>query len=405
MKRYPVFVVCSFLIASMMLSGCGSSGDNSDITPDIATSDKSAGDGIEEIVIDDSQESGMDDTTSTIEIAEIDLGSYGYQYKYYYDYMLNKYDGKNAVFSPEALHAAFGFYGFFVSESDKLTIYQNVLLDRDYFLYDLPDGCNLVNSIWKSSSDSIHIDDSVFYDDYMHVFDSADLSKICNDFISGASSGRVKQIDPFLSSSDTLKMFSYVNFDSNWVGGERARGYNERFTLYDGTTVDNVKTISSVSLDGNDYCSYYRSDNAMACKMRYANGYELVVILPDNDVSVKDLEIIDFMNNYGNVVKLDSDVYFQMPVFDVKGYFDVLATDLGLGDITISEKYGKSDNVISAAQYADFEIGYVDKDKQMTESDVTSLYSSRMICDRPFAFYVMDIANKDILYIGVVNEM
>ena len=355
-----------------------------------------------EDVVDDMNTS---DTDNTEDNTDEDVHQmYGYQYSYYYNYVLSKSSEteSNAIFSPEMLHSAFALYDYFLGMDDRFKIYNSLTGGRDYLGFANADGFDIHNTIWINDDKGIKLSDSMFYDSYIRHFDSSSVAKMCADYLKDIN---IDSKELFLSDDDDLKSFSCASFSNDWFGGLKKKGFSSSFTNGDGSEKQNVKMMSSISIDGNDYSEYYMGTNASACKMKYANGFEFVAILPNRDVDLSDVNILDFVNDYATVVKINKPVYFQMPLFSVNTVYTVNVNDLGLGNVQLSKDICENSNAIGTVQIDSFAVGGMSSDESVDKDSIASGNYYDMICDRPFIFYVQDTVNSDILYMGVITKI
>lgn len=396
-------ILFSFMIC--LVSSCGAQ-SNSDFaisgseSLDVATSDHSY-ETSPEIDITESSDSDidMDDTTSA-EDQGSDVMQYDYKYKYYYDYIVSHADNGNMVFCPEAFHSSLSLYCFFFDEQSKYNVYNSIIGARDYLSFKSTDGFSINNSIWINDSKYADFVDNAFYSKYVNHFDGSNVLDVCKEYIMRITDSKTVLHESFISESDAIKPFSFVDFDLKWRNGDRMKGYSFDFEDSEGN-INNCEWMSSLANGYSDDSVYYKGENARACKMYYDNGFELFIILPDRNTSLADINILDFMNMHESVSRIKDPVYFQMPVFGVESYIDMNASELGLTDIKYADDCDLDEDV-SITQANVFKIGNV-SDVVVDKSNFNSEDTQYMMCDHPFAFYVKDTINEDIVYIGVVN--
>jgi serpin B len=282
---------------------------------------------------------------------------------------------------------------------------------------------NIANALWGQMGYSFQtpfLDTlAVNYGAGMHVVDfekAAEPSRVViNDWVAERTEDRIKDLLPkgSIDSATRLVLTNAIYFNAAWETPFKAESTKERaFTLRDGTTV-NLPTMSGYQDTG-----YGEGDGWAALDMPY-DGHELsmVLVLPAAGTldafeaslsSARIDEIIGAMGHYSVDVTLPK---FKIEsAFSLKAQLSKMGMPLAFSDAAdFSRIDGKGGLMIGDVVHKAF----VNVNEAGTEAaaatgvtfGATSVpLPAEIHFDRPFLFFIRDIATKSVLFVGRVED-
>ncbi len=303
------------------------------------------------------------------------------------------------------------------ANADLLTILQN------------PDPnikISIANSIWIREGVSFYKEfldvNKEFYHAYIeHLdFSSSQASNIINKWIKERTNGRIdKVVDEQINPNTMMFLVNALYFKGGWANKFDPKLTQEvPFILDDGTQ----KNCSMMFQSGR--YSYFKGDSFQAVSLPYGKGrISMVIILPDEGVSLKDLRQSINLENWKTWMNSLSETEGEigLPKFKVEyeAKMEKALENLGMGVAFDAEKanFGKMYPVdpnynlyIGSIKHKAF----VEINEEGTEASGAAsvemmtkgipLDRFRMVVDRPFVFVICDNLTGVILFVGAVVD-
>lgn len=349
----------------------------------------------------------MEEEAAKTEIYDAQTTPIGKNVNTYIHALLDSTDD-NIVFSPESMNAALDIYSELLVDEDK-SLYTEFISNRDYTRYNSASGLELVNRVWINKNADIHIgkDIDIYKKGYIKMLDmknSSKATKIKDDYVSEHTHGFITSTPTVFNNETIFDVMSVAYFKDIW---KASGGFNEKtinFKNEDGSIVETDGFYTTRAW-------YIETDQGVSTEIPYQNGFTFGVILPYDDVELKDVDITAFIDKENTI---EREAYVEIPEFEVENTHKSLLNSLGLKPGKIREditKEGGSTNVSQVAKIvvdrtgteaaavseAHFTVGcvYIPEDKDEPV---------RIICDRPFAFYIYDTVNNDVAFIGAIRN-
>ena len=327
----------------------------------------------------------------------------------------------------ETLAQIVGLYGGTEDPQGQLS-YAAEMMDR----INSSEGVSLhaANSMWVNENiipEGLDPEFVSFVEDYYDAesesleFDGAACDRI-NGWVDDKTDGMIPSIVQQLNPSMAMMLINAIAFDGKWeTQYDDYAVQNGIFTAADGTEQQASMMCSTESL-------YFENDLATGFAKYYEGGqYAFVVMLPkDDDQNAGEMlagfsgeEFSDFLASGTR----DYDVITQMPEFSYDWDLSICSQLMDLGmEVPFS---GDADlSGIPASGTRDLYIGdvlhktHIDVDRNGTRAaavtavivyrnaiDVTEREQKEVICDRPYAYAIVDMTNQTPIFIGTVNEI
>lgn len=382
MKKPVIYMASAALAISTMLSGCGSTDSSSTTT---STTNNST----------------IEDTENTTK-APITSGDY----QKYYDFILANCNNDNMIISSESLGSAFYTYSHLLDAGKKEEL-QKFLNNVDYSKYQNTDEFKLVNRIWANSNKDIHFDNTGV-EDLVYNIDMSDSKAATNEkneYVKENTNGFIEKTPTVFEDSVVIDVMNIAYFKDSWAGGKKSLSIDSyEFKNADGTTTE---THLLEGFNGN----LYKSDNAHCFVTNYSKGFEFGIILPDENFSINDIKVDQFISKEAELVT-DCIGKVKFPEFDTLTDVQCNFADFNLSINNISKNvYDESmDSTI-------YQTARIKVDQNGTEAAAVTEVMEKvngmlmeddiyeMICDRPFVYYIYDTTNNDVAFMGVLNNL
>ena len=288
------------------------------------------------------------------------------------------------------------------------------------------DSLKIANSVWLNEAKS-----QVVYDDYLdyvqHHFDATisvipfggSAADMINGWVDEKTEGRIKELIKELSPNDLMVLINAITFDGKWNEPySEEQVVNEVFTAGNGQTKTTPFLSSSESV-------YFNNGEAVGFLKAYEDGkYAFLTILP-NDASVDINEFIANMSaedywEFWNSREVACRVQAMMPEFKSEYAMELQGalSDMGMKD-AFDEDNADFSNMSSTEVFISKVIHktYIEVDRAgtkaaaataviMTESaceDPGPVY--RVVCDRPYAYAIIDQATGLPVFLGTVENV
>lgn len=287
------------------------------------------------------------------------------------------------------------------SWSSELTFANSIWLNKGYSLTD--EYSNVVTDSYRAKAETL---------------DFADGDVACqtiNDWCNETTRGLVpKIVDSGSLNPDLVTILcNSVYFRSGWEDK-----WTERegiFTNYDGS----VTELSDMLYNSEDL--YYETSNAVAFGKPYKNGSMFIGILPNEDVSIKDIDLDVLLKSKTN----EYIVHCSMPKlnydYSYDSYIDVLKT-LGVTDAfeLSSADFSKMINETQAFAITDIiQKCKIELDAEGTKAAAVTVVNNgdgfalpsnepevrEVHLNRPFYYLIFDEETNQVLFIGAVNTI
>lgn len=437
MKRLINFVLCG-AIAMSLLSGCGTGVDTTQSdTPesgsgDIQTTAKplDAESNADEVVNDTEDNT----TINVVGMSNVERAKLMFS-------MLDTED-ENALFSPTSLEMALGlvtegatgktreellkYLGTedyskvartLLDHADEVTV-DTTGDDEEFFFGGYKIALRLANSLWVNDDYTLKEDfigvAQESYDASAQALDFGDgegTAQVINDWCDETTEGLIKGIvSPDAIKKDlALILCNSLYFESAW---------NDPWNVAPGKFTNSVGEV--VTPDEFLYSTedtYYFTDNAVAFGKRYMNGCTFIGILPDENVSLGDIDLDMLLESKTR----EYEVHAAMPKLD----YEFTSAEF----VNFLQRFGVVEAFGSGAEFG----GIVNESDELFISDiiqkckieldengtkaaaVTAIMMTdnavemkppvvkEVILDRPFYYMIVDEAVGQVLFIGSVN--
>jgi serpin B len=216
-----------------------------------------------------------------------------------------------------------------------------------------------------------------------------------------------------VDSSTELVIVNAVYFNASWATPfDKSSTQTGKFTRADGSTVQTPMMSSA-----NVATTYFKGSNYQAVELPYSgNTTSMVVVLPDDGAYAAVEKGLSGAFYDGVTAGLSfAEGSVTMPRFDIHGGSVNLApelTSLGMTDAFNPKKADFTKMIPAGGAYISFVIhqAFVDVDESGTEAAAATAVGIgtaaeegtpfSVVLDRPFFFFIRDIASKTILFVG-----
>lgn len=409
-KRILSAILCSSMIFSALLTGCGAN---------------------EQITYSDKTVNLMDGITAQEHNTDIADES---AYEKYNDFAINLLknnlsDNSNITVSPASAIFALAMTANGAdgkTNEEMLALFsENSNSELNVRLYqyiksiqDDNSGVKIANSIWinnntgfEPSKDFLQTNADYYNSSVFSApFDDSTAQDI-NKWVSFNTDGRIPELVKKINSNTIMSLINTILFDAEWKEPfDVNKSYDSDFNNADGTK-------SEIKMMNSDNERYISDDNTKGFVKEYSNGYEFVALLPEEGMSVD-----DYLNDL-TAEKLSSmlgkntaeTAHITIPAFKnsselnlnkslqtmgMKAAFDSESADFS--------KIGNSQNgnifiesVMQKTEITVDELGT--KASAATKVEMmegAALIENIVICDRPFIYFIFESETKMPLFAG-----
>lgn len=346
------------------------------------------------------------ESATTSESVNEQVDSESNSYNDFYQFLLTKSNGKNAVLSPESLNTAIYTYSHLTTAEDRDSLQKYV--KNNYLSYNNTNEFKSVNRIWVNKMYNANLD-GTGVEDFVYELDMSDSDKATKEkdqYVKEQTDGFLDKTSTILDKDVVFDVMNVTYFKDAWKGGSKTITKDTyEFKNNSGAV---VKVNMLTGFDG----TAYQLDNGVQFSTDYANGFSFNVILPEENKSLTEVDIdnaVEVMKNNKSTIDYHS---FSMPKFEALSDVEVNFTDLGLN----TPKIDKNIVDIETAPKI-YQIAKINVDENGTEAAAVTEVIDKVngileepkgidiVCNRPFAYYIYDTVNDDIAFIGVVNDL
>lgn len=296
----------------------------------------------------------------------------------------------------------------------NLRLYQYIKNIQDY-----DSGVKIANSIWFNESNGFEVNkeflqtNADYYnsDIFSSPFDDSTVKDI-NKWVDYNTDGEIPEFVKNIGSNTVMCLINTVLFDAEWSEPFDVNNSVEgNFNNADGTT-------STIKMMNSEWERYISDDNTTGFTKEYTNGYEFVVLLPKEGMSIKEylggLTAEKFENLFqkntaemANVTipafKNSSELNLNksLQIMGMKTAFDIENADFSrIGTSQNGRIY--IDSVTQNAEIAVDELGTkASAATKVNMKDGAMLVENRVVCDRPFIYFIIDSNTRMPLFSGV----
>lgn len=328
----------------------------------------------------------------------------GYRYQ---DYVLRKALKSNAVFSGETFLMALDMWRELIDTPDR-DVYKKYI-SRDYLGFDPTAEMVFLNRMWVDSSVNTVFGSNPRLAALLQQIDMTDPSSMTvkNNWVSQQTNGYINYTPSVYTESTKLDMMSVAYFCDTWLNG--AKPYDSKTRIFYNADGTETKTV----MIRDESLTYWNLGNATAYCMYFNGGNYMMVVVPDKNVSMTDVDVHKLM--VGDVTSRKAHVRFYMPSFAVESTYVIRPSDMMLpvGKVLADLMTGLPANFeptfsqIVKLSISAYGAGpaYDEKKLELQSDYSDDLDVINIICDRPFMYYIGDAENEDILFFGVVNQI
>ncbi|MBR1568045.1 MAG: hypothetical protein IJ648_03705 [Lachnospiraceae bacterium] len=328
-------------------------------------------------------------------------------YNPYYQFMLQRASEGNCIFSPESMNIAFDMYGYLLEPENQKTI-KDYLGNRSYTDYSSTDVFKITSRLWINSNKEFHLpENSKLENGIAYYIDMSDpkVTDEKNQYVSEQTNGFIPSTPTEFNPDVVFDAMNILYFKDTWKDGDKwLDGEATSFTNEDGT-------ISDVYMMHDSADSYLQSSNAHGYIMQYENGFQYMVILPDDGTELSDVDINAFIRR--DVDTVINDCYLEMPEFEIESTYELGLQDFDLPVTQLSKNvYDYETEEPKITQVAKIRVDHEGTEaaavteimvEDCAEISVEEPYY--ITCNRPFIYVIQDTENDDVAFIGVVREL
>lgn len=320
-------------------------------------------------------------------------------YSKYLNFVVDNSYYENTVFSPESFNSALYMYSDLIENPTEVNKFLN---NKNYLNYKNTDVFNLVNRIWVNDKIDFNYDSELIYK--MDMSDEAKATKEKDDFIRDNTNGFIDSTPIKFNNETLFDIMNVAYLKDTWALGElEQEDTTTQFQCLDGTSSDVYMLVDSNG-------ALYESYDSYIYKMRYSDGFEFVVVLPETENNkLNNIDIDSIINN--DITRLDVKPIFKMPEFEITSNHDLDLTYWGLDNYPIKKEIFDGTYNVTINQVAKIK---VDKEGTEAAATTTMTYTAEaiqepktfeLVCDRPFIYYIYDTENNDLAFIGAVTYL
>lgn len=333
----------------------------------------------------------------------------GYRFQ---KYVLSGASEGNFVFSGEAIMHTVDMWSEMIVDPDHRTIEKYVA--RDYLGYEETPSFQLISRIWvdeplDTGEGAGRLTDMFYYLDMSAETATADK----DEWVSSKTDGYITSTPAEFTDKTRLDLMTIPYLSDKWEAGTLP--YDNRARAF--TNLDGSETRTRMFWD--EGLTYWDMGNAKAYCMYLDGGNYVMFILPDEGVALDKINISDLMS--GKIESTKAHVAFFAPSFTTESSHTLSLDNFGLpsGKVATNVVSGlpktfepvlTQQTKVSITAYG---VGPVPDDEGRpgvsvppTEEDFNDdLDFVRIICNRPFLYYIGDAWNEDIAFFGVMNTL
>lgn len=398
MNKHIVLAMAGFILA-VQLCGCGSKNETANIKTytNVSSSSVLSAEKLEDLGVSTENEDKTPETSGSP--TKNKTSDYAYK-----AYVLEKAGKSNAVFCGEAFLTQLDIMNSLSGEKTET---------KDYLSMESNDVMKRLNRIW--------VDDNVSFaetDKLKGLFYKIDLQSPSalnerNEWLKTGTDGYMTSMPILFNQDAQMDITSVLCFSDKWQGGNKPLDtVKKTFTNADGIQTE----ITMLRDEGTEY---YELSNAKAYKMPFENGNYMTVILPDAGIDMTDINISPLIED--TIEPKQAHVNFYMPELDLESAYSLDLKDFGIQNKkliadSVSEESSTTSvgttpcfthvaklNIGQYGANTDAAENYIDIPESYGEND--NLNIIKLICDKPFMFYIYDAENSEVAYFGVINKM
>ncbi|MBQ7338315.1 MAG: serpin family protein [Clostridia bacterium] len=290
----------------------------------------------------------------------------------------------------------------------------------------------LADSVWIRERDALTVNEDFLKrakelygaEIYAEPFDGATAQKI-NAWAAEQTDGMIDRVIEKIESTTVMYLINALLFDAQWAAVNLREEYKQKFFSAADGTVQNAYITDFRSR------TYFSDGYAVGTRLSYANGYSMIAMLPNEDVSMEDY-IASLSGERLSAMLRDGEeaiVSATVPHFSFECEYELREPLIALGmedafvdgladfsSMVISD--GESDcvyinNVIQKTAVELNEVGtraaavtvvIMETESASAEQPFKEYERYTIIYDRPFVFMIVD--SHDVpLFFGVVNTL
>lgn len=327
-------------------------------------------------------------------------------------YVLGGAANGNFVFSGEAIMKSVNMWSEMILDPDHRTI--NKYLARDYLEYEDNNGLELISRIWVD--DPLDLGNgagrlsSLFYQMDMGA-ETATADK--DDWVAKRTDDYILSTPAKYDSDTKVDLMTVPYYSDTWKAG--TLHYDTKVRAFQNQ--DGTETRTYMCWD--EGLTYWDMGNAKAYCMYLTGGNYAMFIVPNEGVELDKINVASLMS--GKIESKRAHVVFLVPPFEVESEHAVTLGDFGLpsGKVgtdvisNLSRTFEPEFTQLTKVSLTPYGIGPVpstegrpDQVLPPSESDFTDGEGFvRIVCDKPFLYYIGDAWNEDIAFFGVTNTL
>ncbi len=275
------------------------------------------------------------------------------------------------------------------------------------------------NSFWVKQGFNVNgdyknfISQNYLADIYTRPFDQSTVDEI-NQWVSGKTNGKIDHMVDELNGYVAV-LLNAIYFYGQWLD-EFAQDNTSEMDFF----IDSTRSVKVNMM--NDEISFMRlaqNDSLAIGELYYGHGnYSMVVLVPQNDYTLKDLILDMNAEKFANLLdntNISKEVAVYLPKFKFKFKYDYLKDVLSrLGVNTLFDPNNANLEGINPSLYVDKVIQktYIDVNEEGTEAAaatgammrMTAMPPSELQVNRPFMFAIRETTTGVILFLGTVVD-
>lgn len=327
-------------------------------------------------------------------------------------YVLSGAEKGNFVFSGEAILTAVNMWSEMILDPDHRTI--NKYLARDYLAYEDHGGLEMINRVWLDdpldAGDGAERVANLFYQ--MDMSDeNATADK--DEWVAIRTDGYITGTPAQYSDKTRVDLMSIPYLSDTWKAG--TLHYDTKVRAF--MNQDGTETRTYMCWD--EGLTYWDMGNAKAYCMYLTGGHYAMFIVPKEGTALDKIDIPGLMS--GRIESTKAHVAFYVPTFMTETSHTVSLSDFGLPSGRVASNvisnlpktFEPELTQITKISVTPYGIGPIPESQgnpEQVQAPAAGDFDDgldfvRIVCDKPFLYYVGDAWNEDIAFFGVMNTL
>jgi serine protease inhibitor len=325
-----------------------------------------------------------------------------------FSYILQEMKNKNVVYSPLGLKHLMHllFQGSNGALHDKL---KTLSMDTPPYTEIESGMCLIKNSAWCTAE--IEADYQKKVNDIAQIFQILDplaASKDIDTWVNTQTKGLIEKLGLTITPATLMVLINVIYFKAQWVNAfSKSRTHPNKFYALSGT-----KELPFMQFAGSRYLPYHENDDSKVICLNYKNElYSMVISFNEKKLSLLTLDQV--YEREASTEPCDIDLLMPKFTIDTDSNLLPILEKLGLKMLTETGYLKQMNQMAYVSELK--QVAKIIVDEEGTEAaavtygmisrscTATPRTPLRIKLDRPFSYYVISKAQKEILFMGVFN--